>query len=73
MTEGREGDGPVRGLVAGGAGGIGRHIVAQMVEAGYEVTIADLDREGPSRCAPILGPHAPGSATSPLRKASAKP
>ena len=46
MTEGREGDGPVRGLVAGGAGGIGRHIVAQMVEAGYEVTIADLDRGG---------------------------
>ena len=46
MAEGREGDGPVRGLVAGGAGGIGRHIVAQMVEAGYEVTIADLDREG---------------------------
>jgi NAD(P)-dependent dehydrogenase (short-subunit alcohol dehydrogenase family) len=46
VTEGREGDGPVRGLVAGGAGGIGRHIVAQMVEAGYEVTIADLDREG---------------------------
>ena len=44
VTEGREGDGPVRGLVAGGAGGIGRHIVAQMVEAGYEVTIADLDR-----------------------------
>lgn len=38
-------DGPLRGLVAGGAGGIGRHIVAEMVKAGYEVTIADLDPE----------------------------
>ena len=37
--------GPLRGLVAGGAGGIGRHIVAVMVKAGYEVTIADLDPE----------------------------
>ena len=71
MTEGREGDGTVRGLVAGGAGGIGRHIVAQMVEAGYEVTIADLDREGAEQVRRYWG-HAPGSATSPL-KASAKP
>ena len=33
----------MRGLVAGGAGGIGRHIVARMVTAGYEVTVADVD------------------------------
>lgn len=33
----------VRGLVAGGAGGIGRHVTARLVDAGYEVTVADLD------------------------------
>lgn len=33
----------MRGLVAGGAGGIGRQIVMRMVEAGYEVTVADRD------------------------------
>lgn len=32
----------MRGLVAGGAGGIGKAIVAGMVKAGYEVTIADI-------------------------------
>jgi NAD(P)-dependent dehydrogenase (short-subunit alcohol dehydrogenase family) len=35
----------MRGLVAGGAGGIGRSIVKRMVMAGYEVTIADLNQD----------------------------
>lgn len=32
-------------LVAGGAGNIGRAIVARLVEAGYETTVADLDAD----------------------------
>jgi NAD(P)-dependent dehydrogenase (short-subunit alcohol dehydrogenase family) len=35
----------MRGLVAGGAGGIGRDIAKRMVDADYDVTIADWNQE----------------------------
>lgn len=45
----------MRALVAGGAGGLGRAICRRMVEAGYELTIADLDAERAAAVAAEVG------------------
>jgi NAD(P)-dependent dehydrogenase (short-subunit alcohol dehydrogenase family) len=44
-----------KALVAGGAGGIGRAIVRHLAEDGYEVTVADLPREGAEQIAAGAG------------------
>lgn len=45
----------MRGLVAGGAGGIGRAIAQRMAKDGYEVTIADLDADRAEAAAEQVG------------------
>lgn len=45
----------MRALIAGGAGGIGRAIVARAVQQGYEVTVADLDADRAEKTAEELG------------------
>ena len=45
----------MRALVAGGAGGIGRQIVQNMVNDGYRVTIADVDAQRANEVARATG------------------
>ena len=40
----------MRYLVVGGSGYIGSHMVKHMLEAGYEVVVADLVSPGPGIC-----------------------
>lgn len=49
------GRGTLKGLVVGGAGGIGRWIVERMVRAGYEVTIADINPQQSAEVAQRTG------------------